>query len=117
MTTASHIDWPQQSRIVELIEDTDGAVSIACTVLDTAAPVTPENHEGAQTVGPNADPLALAALSRELSANCWQTRDGVVSGGAGAGGPLDRNVILTVPPRPGRARPLRHAGAMSPSAR
>ena len=94
VTTASHIDWPQQSRIIELIEASDGSVSIACTIIDTAAPDSP---------GSDNDPLTLAALSRELAANCWQTRGAIVASGGGAGGPLDRNVILTVPPRPGRA--------------
>lgn len=96
VTTASHIDWPQQSRIIELIEAADGSVSIACTIIDTAAPVSPGNDD---------DPLTLAALSRELAANCWQTRSAIVAGAAGAGGPLDRNVILTIPPRPGRSAP------------
>ncbi len=93
VTTASHIDWPQQSRIIELIEASDGSVSIACTILDTAAPVSP---------GSGDDPLTLASLSRELAANCWQTRSAISAGEAGAGGPLDRNVILRVPPSPDR---------------
>jgi metallophosphoesterase (TIGR03767 family) len=91
VTTASHIDWPQQSRLVELIEAADGAVTIACTVLDSAAPTTPAAECG--------DPLTLAALAREMSANCWQTRDEIAAGRAGAGRPEDRNVILTIPAR------------------
>jgi metallophosphoesterase (TIGR03767 family) len=67
VTTASHIDWPQQSRVVEAAPGDD-------------------------------DPLALAALSRELAANDWQTRDAIVAErGSGAGRPEDRNVMLTIP--------------------
>ena len=99
VTTASHIDWPQQSRIVELLEADDGAITVACTVLDTAAPVRPTNA---------GTPLALASLSRELSANCWQSRAAIVAGGAGAGGRGDRNVLLAVPP------PARRASAGGP---
>lgn len=91
VTTASHIDWPQQSRIVELLETEAGFV-VACTVVDSAGSL---NWTGRD------DPLALAGLSRELAANHWQIRDGVTAvGGGGAGTRLDRNVIvgLTKPP-------------------
>jgi predicted HD phosphohydrolase len=95
VTTASHIDWPQQSRVVELLEAPDGTVTVACTVFDTAAP-----PEAPAAAGDEGHPLALAALSRELAANDWQTRDDIVGGsGAGAGRAEDRNVVLAIPPR------------------
>jgi metallophosphoesterase (TIGR03767 family) len=97
ITTASHIDWPQQARLIELLATPDG-LAIACTVLDTAAPAA---YQG------TADPADLAALSRELAANDWQVRDLITpDGGAGAGAAADRNVILGVPwPRhPAHAR-------------
>ncbi len=105
ITTASHIDWPQQSRVVELLEAPDGTVTIASTIFDSAAAAEPA--EGGD------DPLTLAALSRELAANDWQTRDAIVAEcESGAGRPEDRNVILTIP---GKAtRPA--AGAEVPSA-
>lgn len=87
ITTASHIDWPQQGRIVELL-DTGSGLAIACTVLDTAAPA---RYDG------TGSPAALAALSRELAANDWQLREQITAeGGAGAGTAADRNVILTL---------------------
>jgi metallophosphoesterase (TIGR03767 family) len=87
VTTASHIDWPQQSRIIELLQ-TDGGLVIACTVLDSAAAAS---YRG------TADPADLAALARELAANDWQVRHLVTAdGGAGAGTAADRNVLLTV---------------------
>ena len=64
ITTASHVDWPQQSRIVELADNHDGTLSLIATVLDTAAP--------AQVPAGLNDPTALASLSRELALNAWQ---------------------------------------------
>jgi metallophosphoesterase (TIGR03767 family) len=87
ITTASHIDWPQQARLIELLATPDG-LAIACTVIDSAAPAT---YQG------TADPADLAALSRELAANDWQVRHLITAeGGAGAGTAADRNVILSV---------------------
>jgi hypothetical protein len=93
VTTASHIDWPQQARIIELL-DTGTGLALCCTVLDSAAP--------AGFTG-SASPDDLAALGRELAANDWQVRELITpDGGAGAGSPADRNVILPVdwPRRP-----------------
>jgi metallophosphoesterase (TIGR03767 family) len=105
ITTASHIDWPQQARLIELLATPQG-LAIACTVIDTAAPTA---YRG------TADPADLAALSRELAANDWQLRELITAeGGAGAGTAADRNVILSVewPRSPGQARlPRRHPPA------
>ncbi len=101
VTTASHIDWPQQSRIVELLEADDGGLTIACTVLDTAAPIRPPADDDR--------PLALASLSRELSANCWQRREAIHAGAGAAGNRVDRNVLLAVPRASRQARTSREA--------
>jgi len=67
INTASHIDWPQQGRIVEIANNKDGTLSIFSTMLDHAAPAAwDENLLD--------EPLQLAALSRELAANDWQER-------------------------------------------
>ncbi len=97
VTTASHIDWPQQARIIELLE-TDRGLAIACTVIDSAAPASYRDR------GDPADPAQLAALARELAANDWQVRDLITAdAGAGAGTAADRNVVLAVEwPRPQR---------------
>jgi metallophosphoesterase (TIGR03767 family) len=92
ITTASHIDWPQQARIVEFLATADG-LAIACTVIDSAAA---GSYQGSAGQG-RADPADLAALARELAANDWQVRDLITAdGGAGAGTAADRNVILAV---------------------
>lgn len=85
INTASHIDWPQQSRVIEVADNHDGTWSIFATMLDHAAPTTP----GINT------PLALAALSRELSANDWQRNT------TATGAIEDRNVELLVKSPPG----------------
>ena len=87
ITTASHIDWPQQARVIELLR-TDHCLVIGCTVIDSAAPA---RYRG------TSDPADLAAIARELSANDWQVRDQITAaGGAGAGAAADRNVVLVL---------------------
>ena len=39
INTASHVDWPQQSRLIELMDNDDGTLSLFATVLDQAAPI------------------------------------------------------------------------------
>lgn len=84
VNTPSHIDFPQQSRVVELADNRDGTLSIFATLVDHAAP--PET-EGTVT----ADVLRLAAISRELSAN-----DPQISNAVQLGTPQDRNVELLI---------------------
>jgi hypothetical protein len=93
VTTASHIDWPQQARIIELMR-TQSGLALCCTVIDSAARAS---YSG------SAEPDDLAALGRELAANDWQVRELITAeGGAGAGAAADRNVILPItwPRRP-----------------
>lgn len=65
INTASHIDFPQQARIVELVDNRDGTLSLFGTIIDSDAPLrwTQTNT-----------PTQLASLSRELAANDWQAR-------------------------------------------
>lgn len=64
--TASHVDWPQQSRAVEMVRDENGEIFIGLTVID---------HAGGEKYGSAESPIEMAALSRLLSANVWQKRD------------------------------------------
>ncbi len=64
--TASHVDWPQQSRTVEVVRSKDGDIYIGLTVVDHVAG---KDYEEVQT------PVEIAALSRVLSANVWQRRE------------------------------------------
>jgi hypothetical protein len=92
VNTASHVDFPQQARIVELADNRDGTISIFGTIVDSAAPLA--------VPGSLDSPQALAALSRELAANDWQERP-AAPGAAGQpdgrrGKVEDRNVELLV---------------------
>ncbi|MGB6164809.1 MAG: TIGR03767 family metallophosphoesterase [Pseudonocardiaceae bacterium] len=91
ITTASHIDWPQQARLIELMDNADGTLSIITTIIDTAAPTA---HDAAQL-----DSLdTLSSLSRELAANDWQFRAATTSTVDGhRGSLLDRNTELLLP--------------------
>ena len=90
ITTASHIDWPEQVRTIEIADNRDGTLSVFGTVVDSAAaPVWN---------GRTDSPLALAALSRELAANDPQEAARPVAGVDGLrGARADRNVELLIP--------------------
>lgn len=86
VTTCAIVDWPGQSRVVELLDLGDGTMAVACTMVDHDSPLGPDpSLQGSALTTPQ-----LAALHRELSAN-------VPGAGAGSrleGVPTDRNVIL-----------------------
>ncbi len=85
--TASEIDWPIQSRLLEVMDNRDGTLSIFGTLIDHGAPrATP--RPGSLAFG--FDPATLAALGREFSYNDPQV--GVEDGAEGR--PQDRNVEL-----------------------
>lgn len=88
INTASHVDFPQQSRLIELMDNRDGTLSIFGTIVDQAAPPKPPKPGPAGGFSNS----ALAALSRELAANDPQTIE--VTSGGGPGKPNDRNVEL-----------------------
>jgi len=92
INTAAEIDWPQQSRLLELMDNGDGTLSIFGTLLDHSAPhdvpAPTANASGFTTAN-------LASLSRAFSFNDPQSDQGAV------GQPQDRNVELLVDdPRP-----------------
>lgn len=82
ITTASHIDWPQQARIIEVADNQDGTLSIFTTMVDHAGP--PSAGAGTESA------VRLAGLARELAANDWHDHSG------GLGTADDRNVELLV---------------------
>jgi len=83
VNTAAHVDFPHQSRVIEIADNRDGTLSIFGTVVDADAPLL--------SAGRVDTPRAMAALARELSANDWQARTD-----ARRGGLEDRNVELLV---------------------
>ena len=91
INTAAHVDWPQQSRLIEIADNRDGTMSVFATMLD---------HDGPATYGGRTDgPVPLAGLARELAANDWQEREANRRGAEDA-----RNVELLVSAPPAFAR-------------
>lgn len=89
INTASHIDFPQQSRVIELVDNVDGTLSIFTTMLD---------HAGDATPGALDSPVALASLSRQLAMNDPQV------GTSLTGAVTDRNLELLLPAPPALRR-------------
>jgi metallophosphoesterase (TIGR03767 family) len=85
ISTAAHIDWPEQARLVEIVDNCDGTLSIFGTLIEHAAPASV-----ALTSPADATPMQLASLSRTLSANEPQASM------AALGTPTDRNVELLI---------------------
>jgi metallophosphoesterase (TIGR03767 family) len=86
ITTAAHIDYPEQSRVVEVVDNADGTLSIFGTVLEHAGP--------AAAVAGDRSVLGLASLSRELAANDPQTDR---LGKLGAATDLNVELLLRAP--------------------
>jgi metallophosphoesterase (TIGR03767 family) len=84
INTASHIDWPSQSRIIEVVDNRDGTLSLFTSIVDHAGP--------ASYGGNTSDSTHLAGLARELAANDWHDRGDGYRGEANA-----RNVELVLP--------------------
>jgi hypothetical protein len=84
VTTCAVMDWPSQARLVRLVDNDDGTMSIFCTMLDHDAPPDPTGAGGL---------WRLASIHRELAAN--HPYRGVSSEVAGE--PTDRNVELVLP--------------------
>ena len=88
VTTCAIMDWPCQTRLVELV-DTGGHLSIVCTMVD---------HDGVLRPDPDLpwDGRWLAGLHRELAGTepwrGWASLDRSATGGL-----ADRNVELRLP--------------------
>ena len=93
--TASETDWPIQSRLLEIMDNRDGSLSIFGTAIDHASTLdTPQ--PGTPAAGFSRE--LLASLGREFSFN-----DPQVGAPGGEGEPRDRNVELLIED-PRRAR-------------
>jgi metallophosphoesterase (TIGR03767 family) len=91
LSTAAHIDWPQQSRLVELVADGAGNLLLVSTVIDHDGPARTDTDLTGATVE------ELASVGRELA---HEDPQGSL---AARGGPEDRNVIIhTRRPAPSR---------------
>ena len=82
ISTASHVDYPQLARVIEIADNKDGTLSLFTTLVESAAPHQTDFADLSQT--------GLAALYREVSYN---------APGAGkvlSGNSTDRNTELVL---------------------
>ncbi|MFF8989825.1 TIGR03767 family metallophosphoesterase [Streptomyces sp. NPDC014983] len=83
ISTASHIDHPHLARIIELVDNKDGTISLFTTLIESAAPARTDFTDLSQT--------GLASLYRELAFNAPGARTNL------AGTSADRNTELVLP--------------------
>ncbi|CAA9479147.1 MAG: hypothetical protein AVDCRST_MAG17-46 [uncultured Solirubrobacterales bacterium] len=97
--TAAHIDFPQQSRMIELV-DAGGEIAMVLTMLDHDGPANPggppprcstergsDGRDGCGEAGE--EPTRLSSIARELTFNDYQhSRSGA------RGGRDDRNIVV-----------------------
>jgi metallophosphoesterase (TIGR03767 family) len=82
ISTASHVDYPQLARVVELVDNKDGTISLFTTCVESSAPHRTDFADLSQT--------GLSALYRELSYNAPGGRTDL------AGTTGDRNTELVL---------------------
>jgi hypothetical protein len=99
VTTASHMSFPQQTRLIELMDNGDGTLSIFGTVLDTAAPI---DVPASGTPGGTMNEAQLASISRLLGANVRGTSATAAATGGGALPAGNVELILPDPRRQAR---------------
>ena len=92
--TASLIDWPQQGRVIEIFLDNTDQVGIASTPIEHQGLVVPDSAKL-----PLDDANTLAGLSRLLSLNDWQRREGAFAIEHNEGRELDRYGVVWLPNR------------------
>ncbi|MEU1300543.1 TIGR03767 family metallophosphoesterase [Streptomyces shenzhenensis] len=82
ISTASHVDHPQLARVIELVDNKDGTLSLFTTLVESAAPHRTDYADLSQT--------GLATLYRELSFNAPGANRTL------AGSAADRNTELVL---------------------
>ncbi|MEV7081819.1 TIGR03767 family metallophosphoesterase [Streptomyces sp. NPDC093516] len=82
ISTASHVDFPQLARVIELADNKDGTISLFTTLVESSAPYRTDFSDLSQT--------GLAALYRELSLNAPGASRTL------GGDPKDRNTELVL---------------------
>ena len=94
ISTAAHVDWPQQSRMIELVNDR-GEMYFVLTMLDHEGTANPLGQGTDAGTAPGDIPR-LAGIGREIGYNDYQASR------AARGERQDRNVILPTdrPPPP-----------------
>ena len=89
--TAAEADWPQQNRLLEVMDNHDGTLSIFGTILDHASQAT---APGSGTSATGMSATDLASIGRTLSYNDPQVGAAQCTPACGEGTSNDRNVEL-----------------------
>ena len=98
IVTSSHTDWPQQSRLLEVIDNGDGTLSIRTHVVDHATPPRPPKVRPSRSrLLSAAEVSRLGSIARELAFNDPQGQNGEDGTSDRRGTRLDRNVELLLP--------------------
>jgi metallophosphoesterase (TIGR03767 family) len=88
INTAATADWPQQSRLIEIMDNQDGTLSMFGTLTDPGGPLAvPDSGTSAAGFGND----QLASISHAVAANDPQLGEGTAEGAA-----QDQNVELLV---------------------
>ncbi len=96
IATSAQLDYPMQTRVIELVDNRDRTLSLLCSLIDQGGPA-----DAGQAFGPpdgSYEHLELAAYGRELAYNDFrdhQGREDLFLHRVGS--PLDRNVELVLP--------------------
>jgi metallophosphoesterase (TIGR03767 family) len=93
IATASEIDWPQQGRLLEVMNNRDGTLSIFATMVDTAAPIASPAPGSPASVFTEAQ---IGSLMRKIAANDPQTGFNGSASSHAEGKRVDRNVEMVV---------------------
>lgn len=95
ISTAAHIDFPQQARAIEIVDTTgEGDLAFVLTLVDHDGPANPGGpQDGLESGQAPKEPVRLAGIGREIAYNDYQ-RSASARGDRG-----DRNVILPIKPR------------------
>ena len=101
VTTGSPLDFPMQGRLLEIVDNGDGTLSIFSTVYDTASPVDPTDAED-PTPNDGVNQLLLAGVARQVG-----MRDPQLNEAASGLAASDRNaeLLLAAPFGMDRATP------------
>ena len=92
INTASHVDYPQKSRIIDVMDNRDGSLSLFGTIVDSAAPLA---------IPPSGTPAGsmsdtqLASISRAVAGNN-PSNYSLTAGPGPYNRPADRNVELLI---------------------
>ena len=98
IVTAAHTDWPQQSRVVDLVDNADGTLSLFGTMADHGGPARPGPRPPRRGALLSTREVEwLASVARELSYNDPDAENGREGRPDRRGARADRNVELLLP--------------------